>query len=55
MIQEDPDSLRRRMNDRARYVQRLVEDPNDFDARRKIKDIDDQVGERECDLLQQVE
>ncbi|CAK5039433.1 unnamed protein product [Meloidogyne enterolobii] len=32
------------ISERLRYTQRLQRDPNDYDARRKLKDVDDQDG-----------
>jgi len=31
------------ISERLRYTQRLQRDPNDYDARKRLKDVDDQV------------
>ena len=41
---QDSRSLRQKMADRARLQMRIAEDPNDFDARRKIKQLDEEVS-----------
>ncbi|GMT27994.1 hypothetical protein PFISCL1PPCAC_19291, partial [Pristionchus fissidentatus] len=43
--EEDSRSLRRRMEDRSKAVNRLISDPNDTDAMRKLREIDDALND----------